>query len=88
MADALTSAQRSLRARMAAHAQHSQHDSRDITAPARAASPASVEYFYSQVDPTSELSEVERHRRAEQARRAYFTGLALRSSRARSKAAS
>jgi hypothetical protein len=39
--------------------------------------------FEDQVDPERKLSESERLRRAEQARKAHFVELALRSSRAR-----
>jgi hypothetical protein len=42
--------------------------------------------FEDQVDPERELSEDERLRRAEQARKAHFAHLALKSSRARQRA--
>lgn len=76
----LTPAQRTLRARMAAHASHARNDGRERTAPARR---AFLERFYDQVDPDRTLDPAERERRAEQAKRAYFAGLALKSSKAR-----
>jgi hypothetical protein len=42
-----------------------------------------MERFEREVDPENRLPEVERARRAEAARRAYFTELALKSARAR-----
>ncbi len=74
---------RSLRGRVGAHALHAKYDSREITAAARAASPGSVSYFEDQVDPDHQLTESERLRRAEHARRSYFYKLALRSAEAR-----
>lgn len=72
--------ERSLRARMAAYTLHSRYDSRELTAPARR---AFLDRFERQVDPDGTLEPEERQRRADAARRAYFTGLALRSARAR-----
>jgi hypothetical protein len=46
-----------------------------------------MERFERQVDPEGVLSAEERARRGQAAMRAYFTALALRSSRARAKAA-
>jgi hypothetical protein len=77
--------ERSLRARIAAHTLHSRVDSREHTAPARAASPGQLPYWEHQVDPNNELSELERKRRAELARRAHMVRLALASSRSRRK---
>lgn len=77
----MTPEQRSLHARMAAHKLHAGRDSREITAPARA---AFLARFEDQVDPDRKLRPEERARRAEHARKAYFTELALRSSKARS----
>jgi hypothetical protein len=77
----LTPAQRSARARAGAHAQHARHGA--ATQKAFFASPASLTYWLEQVDPIGELDVVERARRATSARRAYFTTLAFRSSRAR-----
>ncbi len=79
----LTSAERSLRARIGAHAVHSKYDSRELTAPARSKSPSSIAYFERMVDPKRELPELERRRRAEHARKAYFARLALASAQAR-----
>jgi len=76
----LTPEQRSLRARIAAHKQHAA--GRTNTGPARRAFMAR---FEDEVDPTRKLPTEERRRRAEQARRAYFTALALRSSVSRSR---
>lgn len=77
---ALTPAQRGLRARLAAYERWSRHDPVAGTAPARA---AFADRFLRQVDPDGVLPEDERLRRADSARRAYFTRLALASSRAR-----
>jgi hypothetical protein len=76
----VTPAERSLKARMAAHALHARRDSREHTAPARA---AFLARFEDEVDPDRLLSPAERARRAEHARKAYFTRLALASARAR-----
>ena len=78
----MTPAERSLRARMAAHALHAKVDSRQHTEPARR---AFMDRFDDQVDPDRVLPPAERARRAEQAKKAYFVGLALKSSQARSK---
>lgn len=77
----LTAEQRVLRARLAAHAMHARHSGREVTAAARA---AFLARFEQEVDPDGRLSPEERQRRAEHARRAHFTRLALASSRARS----
>lgn len=79
----MTPEQRVLRARMAAHVSWARTaDPSARTAPARA---AMVARFEREVDPDGVLPEAERRRRAESARSAYFTGLALKSSRARKK---
>jgi hypothetical protein len=70
------------RGRMGAYALHAKYDSKEVTAPARK---AFLDRFEREVDPEGKLSEAERLRRAEYARRAYFTGLAMRSARARSR---
>ncbi len=80
----LSPSQRSLRARIGAHALHASHDSRELTAPARATFSAR---FEREVDPDGVLPEIERKRRADHARKAYFTRLALASARARRKGA-
>lgn len=79
----LTPAERSLRARLAAHAMHAQHDARETSAPGRA---AFLARFEREVDPDRLLSEAERLRRADHARKAYFARLALASSKARRRA--
>ena len=68
--------------RAAAHALHAIYDSREITKPARDAFLARFEVV---VDPDRSLSKPERDRRAEQAKKAYFTDLARRSSKARAR---
>ncbi len=78
----MTPAERTLRARMAAHALHAKVDSRQHTKPARK---AFMDRFEDQVDPDRVLPPAERARRAEQAKKAYFVGLALKSSQARNK---
>src|SRR5437764_13800276 len=80
-----TAQQRSLQSRLAAYrAWERTADASARTAPARRAAMAR---FERQVDPQGVLSAEERARRATAAMRAYFTALALRSSRARAKAA-
>lgn len=76
-----SSAETTLRARLGAHTLHSRYDSRELTAPARAAFMAS---FAAAVDPDGMLPEAERARRADHAKRAHFTRMALLSARARS----
>jgi hypothetical protein len=76
----LSPSERSLRARIAAHKLHATHDSRELTAPARA---AALKRFETEVDPHGELPDAERIRRAEHARKAYFTQLAFKSAQAR-----
>lgn len=78
----LTPSERSLRARLAAYAMHAKHDPTQTTAAGRA---AFLSRFEREVDPEGKLPEPERRRRAEHARRAYFTRLAYRSARARRK---
>lgn len=81
-ASALTPAERSLRARIAAHSLHATVDAQEHTAPARK---AFLDRFEREVDPDGILPEAERRRRAGHARKAHFTRLALASSRARKK---
>lgn len=78
----LTPEQRTMRARLAAHAMHAKHDTRETSAAGRQ---AFLNRFLDEVDPQRELPEPERNRRAEQARKAYFTKLAFESSKARGK---
>jgi hypothetical protein len=78
---AMTPAERVLRARLAAHSLHARvSDETAHTAPARR---AFLTRFEREVDPNGELPETERQRRAEHARKAYFTRLALASVKAR-----
>lgn len=78
----LTPEQRSLRSRLAGLKTAATHDTKALTAPARAAFDRRFEDI---VDPKRELSEKERARRVEAARKAHFTKLAYASSRARSR---
>jgi hypothetical protein len=79
--ESLTAAERSLRARQASYASWANtSDPSERTANARA---AFHDRFECEVDPDGVLPEPERHRRAEAARKAYYTGLALKSAKAR-----
>lgn len=69
-----------MRARMAAYMLHARYDPRETT---KAAHRAFNQRFVDQVDPNRRLPDRERHRRAEAARRAYFTRLAYLSARSR-----
>jgi hypothetical protein len=71
---------RSLVERIGAYALHSKYDSREIT---RAAREAYLQKWLDLVDPTCELSEPERQRRAESALKEHMARLALRSAKAR-----
>ena len=66
--------------RIGAYVTHSRHDAQEITAPARK---AFLNKFLLEVDPHHELSEEERHRRADMARKAHFTRLGLKSAQKR-----
>jgi hypothetical protein len=77
----LSPEQRSIRARLAAHTLHAKvTDPAAHTAPARQ---AFLDRFEREVDPDGTLSPADRARRAEHARKAYFTRLALASAKAR-----
>lgn len=76
----LTPTERTLRARLAAHAMHARNDSRETTKAARAAFAAR---FEQEVDPDGILPEAERLRRADHARKAHYTRMALKSAQAR-----
>lgn len=76
----LSPAERCLRARLAAHTMHARNDARQTTVAART---AFLARFEAEVDPNGALDPEERRRRAEHARRAYFTRLALASAKAR-----
>jgi hypothetical protein len=74
---------RVLQARMAAHALHARvEDPAAHTAPARE---VFLSRFEREVDPEGVLEPQDRARRAAHARKAYFTRLALASSKARAK---
>jgi len=81
--ESISPAERSLRARLAAHALHGKRDRRETTAKARAAFLAK---FDREADPEGVLPPEERQRRAESLRRAHFARLALASAKARRKA--
>ena len=70
----------SLRGKIGAFSLHAAHDSRKITAPARR---AFLNRFESEVDPKGVLTPEERSRRADMAKKAYFTKLAYLSAKAR-----
>ena len=78
--DGLSPQQRSLRARLAAHAMHAKHDTDQVSRPGRE---AFLARFERQVDPDGVMPDAERRRRAEHAKRAHMTRLALRSAQAR-----
>lgn len=78
----LTPAERSLRARIGAYAMHARDDPRQTTAAARS---AFFQRFEREVDPHRRLAAPERQRRAEAARRAYFSRLAYQSARRRNR---
>jgi hypothetical protein len=83
--NSLTPAQRTLSGRVGAHESWARTSDRSArTAPARA---AAFSRFEREVDPEGVLDPAERHRRAKHAQSAYFSRLALRSSRSRSRAA-
>jgi hypothetical protein len=65
---------------LAAHSRWAKYDPVEGTAKAR---DAFLLRFVDQVDPDRELPDSERLRRAESARKAYFTRLALKSAQAR-----
>ena len=71
---------RVLRARLAAQTKWSRHDPREGTQKAR---DAFLQSFIDKVDPDRLLPDAERRRRAESARRAHFTKMALASARSR-----
>ncbi len=80
----LSPAQRTLRARIAAHTLHSQRDPRETTRAGRDAARVSLDArLLDEVDPQRTLAEPERARRLAHARRAHFLRLALQSARAR-----
>jgi len=76
----LTPDERRLRAQLGAYSLHAQRDAQETTQAARAAFDARFERL---VDPRGELTQVERARRANAARRAHFVRMALRSAAVR-----
>lgn len=77
-----THAQRVLIGRLGAYTVHSKYDSRELIRPARE---AFWSKFERDVDPDGVLPLDERLRRAEMARKAHFTRLAIASAKARRK---
>src|SRR6266516_2807449 len=77
----LTPAERTMRARLAAHVQWSREA--DPTARTSTARTAFLTRFEAEVDPEGILAPEERARRAEHARKAHFARLALASAKAR-----
>jgi hypothetical protein len=71
-----------MQGKVAAYHMHAKHDSKVITTHARK---AFMGRFHTLVDPENQLSDAERNRRADAAKSAYFTALALKSSLARSR---
>jgi hypothetical protein len=78
----LTPQERSLRSRLGGLATAAKHNPREYTQPAR---DALEKRFADEVDPSRILPEAERARRAEAAKRLFYTRLAYKSARARSK---
>lgn len=76
----LTPENRSRNAAIAAHAKWSKTDRIEGTAKARR---ASLDRFEDQVDPDRKLPSAERARRAESAKKAYFTQLSAKAAKAR-----
>jgi hypothetical protein len=77
-----THAERVLTGRLGAYTAHSRHDGHEMTRAARAAFESK---FERDVDPYGVLPIEERLRRAEMARKAHYTRLALASAKARRK---
>ena len=77
----LTPSERVLRARIGGHSKWAKTS--DRTAATATARQAFLNRFEKQVDPDGVLDPAERARRAESARKAHFTRLALRSAQAR-----
>jgi hypothetical protein len=73
-------AEMALRGRIGAYRLHATHDPKETTAKARQ---SFLARFEAEVDPEGILPEAERLRRAEAARKAYFSQLAYKSARAR-----
>lgn len=78
-------AERSMRGRLAAHTRWAQTADRSAaTAPARR---GLLDRFEREVDPEGQLDPGERQRRAESAKKAFYTRLALASAKARRRSA-
>lgn len=75
----LTPSERTLRAQIAAH--ESWAKTSDRTARTAAARQAMLDKFEKQVDPNNELTQAERAKRAENARKAHYQRMALKSAR-------
>ncbi len=80
----LTPSERVLRSRLGAYTLHAKYDARETSQKAR---DTFMSRFEREVDPEGVLPEAERQRRAESAKKAYFTGLALKSVKSRRKKA-
>ena len=80
---ALSPAQRSLRARIAAFERWSREDGKEGTRAATEAGVTKLAYWLSKVDPGNDLPDAERIRRAESARRAHYARMQLRSAQVR-----
>jgi hypothetical protein len=74
----LTPAQRTMRARLAAHTLHAQGKTNT-----KAATAGFMARFEREVDPEGQLDPEERRRRADSAMKAYMAGLSLRASQAK-----
>lgn len=78
----LTPERAALLGRIGAYALHSRHDPKQTTQNGRA---TFLARFEREVDPESTLPVAERQRRAEYAKKAYFSRLAMKSAEARRK---
>jgi hypothetical protein len=76
----LTPAERTLRARLAAHTLHAKRDPSETSAAGRA---AFLKSFELKADPEGRLPEAERLRRADHLLKAHMAAMALRASKAR-----
>ena len=78
----LSKSQRQLRGRLGAYTRSSQYDGKAVTAKARQ---TFLDRFEHEVDPDHQLPVAERARRAEAARKAHFSRMAMKSAKARSR---
>lgn len=81
MPDSLTPAEKSMRGKIAAYTRWAREP--DRSAATAAARKAQWDRFERQVDPEGILTPAERAKRAESARKLYYTQLAFKSARAR-----